>query len=167
MTLKMRTNNINAAVSLLEKLTLMLALHFLDHVLILDLCLWTLNTRLFLSIKWLTADDWRMKFTLDKRGGLTSDGTRPWVQKWRYCFHCLWKWTSAGHQVGNMVGDEVPGGERLWGSGSAVGVPGHLGDLTSLNSGLRVFFITAVLCLDFFSMSGFRYLRAEKKRTRC
>lgn len=30
---------------------------------------------------------------------------------------------------------------------------------TSLNSGLRVFFMTAVLCLDFFWTSGFRYLR--------
>ena len=30
---------------------------------------------------------------------------------------------------------------------------------TSLNSGLRVFFMTAVLCLDFLWTSGLRYLR--------
>lgn len=33
---------------------------------------------------------------------------------------------------------------------------------TSLNSGLRVFLITAVLCLDFFFTSGFRYLERER-----
>lgn len=37
--------------------------------------------------------------------------------------------------------------------------------LTSLNSGFRVFFITAVLCLDVFSMSGFRYLTGEEEET--
>lgn len=31
--------------------------------------------------------------------------------------------------------------------------------LTSLNSGLRVFFLTAVLCFDFLFSSGFRYLQ--------
>lgn len=35
---------------------------------------------------------------------------------------------------------------------------------TSLNSGFRVFFITDVLCLDFFWESGFRYLRATIRR---
>lgn len=32
---------------------------------------------------------------------------------------------------------------------------------TSLNSGFRVFFFTAVLCLDFLSTSGFRYLELQ------
>lgn len=35
---------------------------------------------------------------------------------------------------------------------------------TSLNSGLRVFLITAVLCLDFFFTSGFRYLAGRDRQ---
>lgn len=36
---------------------------------------------------------------------------------------------------------------------------------TSLNSGLRVFFLTAVLCFDFLFSSGFRYLKHIKMST--
>lgn len=34
---------------------------------------------------------------------------------------------------------------------------------TSLNSGLSVFFFTAVLCFDFLFSSGFRYLHAGEQ----
>ena len=40
------------------------------------------------------------------------------------------------------------------------------GGLTSLNSGLRVFFITVVLCFDLFWMSGFRYLTDQEEKHR-
>lgn len=35
---------------------------------------------------------------------------------------------------------------------------------TSLNSGLSVFFFTAVLCFDFLFSSGFRYLQDREGR---
>jgi len=44
-------------------------------------------------------------------------------------------------------------------------------NLTSLNSGLRVFFLTAVLCFDFLFSSGLRYLKyigdIEREKKRC
>lgn len=49
---------------------------------------------------------------------------------------------------------------RCWAEDQCTGIPGGA-CLTSLNSGLRVFFITAVLCLDFFCRSGFRYLTGQ------